>query len=813
MTRERPRRQVQNLARKAVKKGIYQGRLAEEYDGIGQYVLVSLSMSSVAAAARARVAAGDFGTGQRFPVGTPVSLSVYRGKVEILSLGNKNAGVPLPVPGTDPIPSGPGEVLFELDYTGDNCGLGFANPPSGSWSFNSGSCLSSAGSNDNETANLVDCEEGDYIVVSGEIQTNVNGSTRELFSEFTGPANPPSDDGLTHTIIAVTSSNSSVWTAFEVTVGPAPAGTVGWRLSSQSVLRLRNLIVRAPDTEEIPGTEGTPGPSLGGPGEEAFGDSRIPLPSNSVIEHDDLSDRGGIMHDITQIGSFDVESVPPVDGQALVYDETSEQWVPGDVASGAPEAHAASHQSGGGDPIKLDDLATPDDNTDLNASTTRHGLLRKLSNVATEYLDGSGAWSTPAGGGGGGGAPVGDRVHDTATAIFTTSSTSFVDVPPLTRTITLTAARRVLVIFTGTGDNTANTGRVDLDIAIDGVRQGIAAGMLAIGQHATASEGMNLSFVYLTDVLAAGSHTFKLQVAAPSGTVRIYLGGTGVTAHFAVIEQAGGGSSGSPASGSEIRRTSHQSIPHATWTDIAWEAEEYDDASYWSVGNAGRITFAEAGRYLIIPNPIFAVGTGSRGVRVVRNADDLDELAQDVRGADTVVADRMHTIAIVNAAAGEYVRVQAYQSSGAALNLEGYGSIGDHIETSRVFVARLHSGFTPFIDFSQTHTASGGTSNRALHTRTLTGLAAGTYRIDAKCWVVTSQIGTLYIRAAGVEISNGTRSDPRNGVGQRNLFGYYVHAGGDVTFDLYHLQESGTTVYGVTSDTRFASSLMIQRIA
>lgn len=49
---------------------------------------------------------------------------------------------------------------------------------------------------------------------------------------------------------------------------------------------------------------------------------------------------------------------------------------------------------------KLDDLATPDDNTDLNASTTRHGLLRKLDNTATNYLDGTGQWSVPAGGGG-----------------------------------------------------------------------------------------------------------------------------------------------------------------------------------------------------------------------------------------------------------------------------------------------------------------------------------------------------------------------------------------------------------------------------
>lgn len=52
--------------------------------------------------------------------------------------------------------------------------------------------------------------------------------------------------------------------------------------------------------------------------------------------------------------------------------------------------------------IKLDDLATPDDNTDLNASTSAHGLLQKLNGVSTQYLDGTGAWTTPAGGGGGG---------------------------------------------------------------------------------------------------------------------------------------------------------------------------------------------------------------------------------------------------------------------------------------------------------------------------------------------------------------------------------------------------------------------------
>ena len=40
-------------------------------------------------------------------------------------------------------------------------------------------------------------------------------------------------------------------------------------------------------------------------------------------------------------------------------------------------AHAARHASSGADAIKLDDLAEPDDNTDLNASIYKHGLMSK----------------------------------------------------------------------------------------------------------------------------------------------------------------------------------------------------------------------------------------------------------------------------------------------------------------------------------------------------------------------------------------------------------------------------------------------------
>jgi hypothetical protein len=89
-----------------------------------------------------------------------------------------------------------------------------------------------------------------------------------------------------------------------------------------------------------------------------------------------------------------------------------------------PVAHNTSHQSGGSDEIKLDDLKAPDDNTDLNASTTKHGLLPKLSGVSTEFLNGDGDWATPAGGGGGGGSQYAVRVYRSSTQTISTSTST-----------------------------------------------------------------------------------------------------------------------------------------------------------------------------------------------------------------------------------------------------------------------------------------------------------------------------------------------------------------------------------------------------
>ncbi len=54
-------------------------------------------------------------------------------------------------------------------------------------------------------------------------------------------------------------------------------------------------------------------------------------------------------------------------------------------------AHAARHASGGADAIKIDDLAAGDDNTDLNASTSKHGLMQKYPGPGY-LLKGDGTW-------------------------------------------------------------------------------------------------------------------------------------------------------------------------------------------------------------------------------------------------------------------------------------------------------------------------------------------------------------------------------------------------------------------------------------
>jgi hypothetical protein len=121
-------------------------------------------------------------------------------------------------------------------------------------------------------------------------------------------------------------------------------------------------------------------------------------------------------------------------------------------------------------------------------------------------------------------------VYTRTSADYTTTSTSFVDIDGTNLSFTITTlARRVKMGFVGsifTGA-TANQ-QIFLDVTVDGTLQGgTNGGLVGIrSPNDTTQRFYNGSFTYLTDVLSAGSHTFKFQWRVASGTGTI----TGTTA-------------------------------------------------------------------------------------------------------------------------------------------------------------------------------------------------------------------------------------------------------------------------------------------
>jgi hypothetical protein len=72
-----------------------------------------------------------------------------------------------------------------------------------------------------------------------------------------------------------------------------------------------------------------------------------------------------------------------ISDHAALADAAPWTGITGKPASFTPSAHASTHLDNGADPVPV-------------ATTTRTGSLRILSGSATQYLDGSGNWSTPA---------------------------------------------------------------------------------------------------------------------------------------------------------------------------------------------------------------------------------------------------------------------------------------------------------------------------------------------------------------------------------------------------------------------------------
>ncbi|HEX5016525.1 MAG TPA: hypothetical protein VFX15_02940 [Actinomycetes bacterium] len=138
------------------------------------------------------------------------------------------------------------------------------------------------------------------------------------------------------------------------------------------------------------------------------------------------------------------------------------------------------------------------------------------------------------------------HVVDLAFAIYTrsagnysTSSTSFVDIDSTNLVFTITTGahrvrlNQVVHVLSGA---TANQ-QIYFDVMIDGVRQGGATGLFGFrNANDTTQRRWGANFSWLTDVLTAGSHTFKFQYAVGSGTATLVTDGTNSIGQWSVEE-------------------------------------------------------------------------------------------------------------------------------------------------------------------------------------------------------------------------------------------------------------------------------------
>jgi hypothetical protein len=131
------------------------------------------------------------------------------------------------------------------------------------------------------------------------------------------------------------------------------------------------------------------------------------------------------------------------------------------TTSRPPTTHASTHKSGGSDAIKINELAASTTNTiGTNSTTIVNGTLPILSGTATQYLDGTGAWSVPAGTGGGGGSGEANTYSTVGTGAAWTQTKIGVNLP--FRSFIVSSK---LTLTTNTNDLTLTVNDANLSIA------------------------------------------------------------------------------------------------------------------------------------------------------------------------------------------------------------------------------------------------------------------------------------------------------------------------------------------------------------
>jgi len=239
--------------------------------------------------------------------------------------------------------------------------------------------------------------------VTGTLVSISNASNTLVASWQIELIDVPPASGLTTGLIASTNSGSTPTASF------TPDATGSYRVA----LKVWNLINRpgAPtDTDIRDVMVGEPNTGLIVPPYQTWPRSLPPLASGlagakatemnlgGVDRGWDGSGSDGLLRNLIKL----VDSLLPTAGQKQALSGTSGTPASGNryVTDGdarnsnarTPTTHATTHESAGSDAIPLDTLAAPTDITTLNASTSAHGLMKKLSGTSTDCFIGTGTF-------------------------------------------------------------------------------------------------------------------------------------------------------------------------------------------------------------------------------------------------------------------------------------------------------------------------------------------------------------------------------------------------------------------------------------
>lgn len=136
---------------------------------------------------------------------------------------------------------------------------------------------------------------------------------------------------------------------------------------------------------------------------------------------------------------------------------------------------------------------------------------------------------------------------------------------------------------------------------------------------------------------------------------------------------------------SALSAAASQSLNDSTWTGVNFNSEDFDVSTmHDNASNKSRFTIPTGGDglYLVGGAVTFdANATGQRGVRVAKNGTAIAGTGEvrNTAGAGVTVTSTTHLVSLV---AGDYVELQAYQSSGGALNIS-------NTDVSRGWVVKL----------------------------------------------------------------------------------------------------------------------------